>query len=52
MTKTIADFEVPKFPGEDLVVCVGIDEITFLGDELGESISADPNSSVRVEDWC
>lgn len=52
MTKTVADFEIPELPGENLVVCFGTDDIAFLGDEVGQSITTEPNGAVYVEDWC
>lgn len=52
MTKTVADFEIPEFPGEELIVCVGFNTVTFLGDEVGQSIEVEPNGMVTVEDWC
>lgn len=52
MSEIVADFEVPLLPGDDLMVCFGIDSITFLGDQMGQSITAEPNGAVYVEDWC
>ncbi|WP_179233940.1 hypothetical protein [Halorubrum halodurans] len=51
MNGLLDDFDDPELPGEDLEVYFGKDEVAFLGERIGQSITTDPESSVYVEDW-
>jgi hypothetical protein len=58
MTETTKEFDIdetvfqPEFPGENLTVTLSRDQITFCGDTVRESISADENSVIYCEDNC
>jgi hypothetical protein len=58
MTETTKEFDIdetifqPELPGENLTVTLSRDQITFYGDTVRESISADENSVIYCEDNC
>lgn len=44
------DFEIPVLPGEELIIFYTFNEITFSGKQAGQSITANPDSVVFLEE--
>lgn len=43
-------FDIPELPGEELIIFYTNNEITFSGKQPGQSITANPNSVVILEE--